>query len=212
MNQVQHLNFDVLIIGGGPAGLACAIKLARLNEEKKTNMSICILEKGVQIGAHILSGCILNPLVLNKLMPDWKTQKSPIITAVKKDKFYWFSQNKHYSMPLPPQMNNHGNFIVSLSKVCAWLSEYAQGLGINIFTGYAAKKCVFDKNGNCIGVETGEFGRKKDLSKSAQYQPGIEIHAKQVVLALQITQFYEEVALLCLVQRLLGRFETKLLL
>lgn len=183
MQQKQNLNFDVLIIGGGPAGLACAIKLAKLNEEKKTNLSICLLEKGGQVGAHILSGCILNPLALNKLIPDWKTQKSPIITEVQKDKFYWFSQKKHYSLPVPPQMHNRGNFIVSLSKVCAWLSEYAQNLNINIFSGYAAKKCIFDKNGNCIGVETGEFGRKKDLTKSEQYQPGIDIYAKQVVLA-----------------------------
>ena len=183
MQKKQSLNFDVLIIGGGPAGLACAIKLAKLNQEKKTNLSICLLEKGSQIGAHILSGCILNPLALNKLIPDWKNQNSPIITEVQKEKFYWFSQKKHYSLPVPPQMRNHGNFIISLSKVCAWLSEYAQSLDINIFSGYAAKKCIFDNHGNCIGVETGEFGRKKDLSKSDQYQPGIDIYANQVVLA-----------------------------
>lgn len=179
MQQNQGLHFDVLIVGGGPAGLACAIKLAQLNR----SISICVLDKGSQIGTHILSGCVLNPIALNQLIPNWKEQNTPIKTRVQTERFYWLTQKNRWRMPVPPQMHNHGNYIISLSKLCVWLAEYAQSLGINIFPGYAAQSAIFDENEVCIGVKTGEMGIRKDFSKNDQYQPGVEIYGKQVVLA-----------------------------
>ena len=183
MQQADSLNFDVLIIGGGPAGLSAAIEIANLNKEKKSNLSVCLLDKGAQIGAHILSGCVLNPCALNQLIPNWKKQNSPIKTQVKNEKFFWFTKKNRYRLPLPPQMNNHNNFMISLSKLCLWLSEYAQNLGVNIISGYAAQKCIFDEKNNCIGITTGEMGKRKDHSKSDQYQPGVNIYARQIIIA-----------------------------
>ena len=135
----NSLQFDILIVGGGPAGLSCAIRLAQLNQNKGQQLSICVLDKGGQIGAHILSGCVLSPRVLDQLIPNWKSLDTPIQTAVKKERFYWMTESTQYRLPVPPQMNNRGNYLISLSQLCQWLGSYAEKQGITIIPGYAAK-------------------------------------------------------------------------
>ena len=183
MTSDNQLSFDIVIIGAGPSGLCSAIRLAQLNQERKTQYSICVLEKGAQVGAHILSGCILNPSGLDKVIPDWREKESPIKTRVQKDRFYWLTKQKAMRLPVPPQMRNKESYIVSLSKVCLWLSQHAESLGVHIIAGYAAQKALFNEKNEVIGIETGEMGRKKDQSKSPQYQPGVKILAKQIMLA-----------------------------
>ena len=179
----DSLQFDVIIVGGGPAGLACAIRLAQLNQEKQQPLSICLLDKGAQIGSHIVSGCVLDPRSLNKLIPDWKNLDTPVQTPVKKERFCWLTHTKSYALPIPPQLKNHGNYLISLSQLCQWLGSYAEKIGITIIPGYAAKTCLFNEAQEVIGIETGEMGVQRDLSHGTQYQPGVKILAKQVVLA-----------------------------
>ena len=183
MTEDAQLSFDVLIIGGGPAGLSTAIQLAQLNKQHNTNLSICVLEKGAEIGAHILSGCVFNPRSLNQLIPNWKSLDTPIKTAVTEDKFYWLTKRYAIRTPVPPQMYNHGNYLISLSKLCRWLGQYAQSLGVTVIAGYAAQKPLYDQQDIFIGIETGEVGRQKNGQKGPRYQAGIPIFAKQTVLA-----------------------------
>lgn len=184
MAQENSLQFDILIVGGGPAGLASAIRLAQLNQKEKKSLTVCVLEKGAKIGAHIISGCVLNPRSLNKLIPNWRDLSTPITTGVKKDKFYYLTQGKAIRCPVPPQMINRGNYMISLSQLCTWLGQYAEQLGITVIPGYAAKDYIYDDNKKEItGVITGEMGRKKDHSKNNQYQPGVKIYAKKTILA-----------------------------
>ena len=179
----QSMRFDVLIVGAGPSGLATAIRLMQEAERLEQTVSVCVLEKGAEVGAHIVSGCVLEPRALDVLLPDWRKQKSPIVTRVKKDTFYALTQDRAIRLPTPPQMYNRGNYIVSLSKVCRWLAEEAERLGVVIIPGYAAAKPLFNKEGAVEGVQTGDMGRLKDGSEGPSFEPGTAIFAKHTVLA-----------------------------
>jgi electron-transferring-flavoprotein dehydrogenase len=172
------MDFDVIIVGAGPAGLSAAIRLAQAN----INLQICVLEKGIEVGAHILSGAVLEPRALNELLPDWRNLDAPVHTAATDDEFVLLTEQKSFRLPTPPPMNNHGNYIISLGLLCRWLAQQSENLGVNIFPGFAATEILFEGNAVC-GVATGDKGVKKNGEHSELYQPGIELRAKQTFFA-----------------------------
>jgi electron-transferring-flavoprotein dehydrogenase len=180
--QREQMTFDVVIVGAGPAGLSTAIRLKQLAAAANTELSVCILEKGAEVGAHIISGAVIEPHALNELIPDWKEKGAPLNTSATEDYFYFLTEKSKFRLPTPPQMQNHGNYIVSLSNFCRWLGEQAMQMGIDIFPGFAATELLFDGE-RVIGVATGDMGRDKSGQPGNQFQQGIEIHAKQVILA-----------------------------
>ena len=182
MNR-EKMNFDVLIIGAGPSGLSAGIKLAQLAKQNNKKLNICIVEKGSEVGAHILSGAVLDPQSLNELIPTWRKKKSPLITEAKTDQFLLFTKNSSYKLPTPPQMRNDGNYIISLGNFCRWLAKEAEELGINIFPGFAATKVLFAENNNVIGIRTGDLGIGKDGKKLENFQMGYDLFAKQTIFA-----------------------------
>ena len=136
----ESMEYDVVIVGAGPAGLSTAIKLRQLCLEKQSDISVCVIEKGSEVGAHILSGAVLEPRALNELFPDWKERGAPLNTPVTNDQFLFLTQNNSFKLPTPPQMNNHGNFIISLGNLCRWLAEQAEALGVEIYPGLPHRK------------------------------------------------------------------------
>lgn len=181
--MTERMHFDIVIVGAGPSGLSAAIRLGQLNQSSSKPLSVCVLEKASEIGGHIISGNVLEPRALDTLIPDWRKQNTPIQTPAKKDRFYLLTPKSSIRLPVPPQLNNHGNYIISLSKTCRWLAEEAEKLGITIIPGYAVTSGIYNKNQQMIGVKTGDMGIKKDGSPSENHQPGIEITANQVILA-----------------------------
>ncbi|MFN7710679.1 MAG: electron transfer flavoprotein-ubiquinone oxidoreductase [Holosporales bacterium] len=177
------LNFDVVIVGAGPAGLSAAIRLKQRAQESGTELSICVLEKGSEVGAHILSGAVLEPRALNELLPDWASRGAPLTTPAKKDQFLFLTQEKAFKFPTPPQMHNRGNYIISLGNFCRWLGQQAEALGVEIYPGFAVAKALFDDANQVIGVETAPMGIGKDGATTPHYQPGVQILAKHVIFA-----------------------------
>lgn len=179
----EVMEYDVVIIGAGPAGLSCAIRLKQLSLEKGLDVSICVLEKGSEIGAHSLSGAVFEPRALNELIPDWKDRGAPLNTPATSDAFYFLTKKSSFRFPTPPQMHNKGNYIISLGLFVRWLGEQALQLGVEIFPGFAASEILYDENGSVIGVATGDMGLKRDGTHGDSFQPGVEIHARQSVFA-----------------------------
>lgn len=178
----ESMDFDVVIIGAGPAGLSAAIRLAQLGQQHNQQLNICILEKGADVSAQILSGAVLEPRALSELISDWQSKNAPLTTPATQDQFLLFTEQKSYRLPTPPQMHNQGNYIISLGKFCRWLAEQAEGLGVNIFPGFAATEIIYDHD-KVIGIITGDKGIDKHGNKTALYQAGMELRAKQVFFA-----------------------------
>ncbi|MEZ0262602.1 MAG: electron transfer flavoprotein-ubiquinone oxidoreductase [Alphaproteobacteria bacterium] len=173
------MNYDVVIVGAGPAGLSAAIRLKQLKPE----LTVCVLEKGSEVGAHLMSGGVLEPRALNELIPDWKDKGAPLTAAVTKDKFLFLTATRAFRLPTPPQMHNKGNYIFSIGIFGKWLAEQAQALGVEIYAGFAAAEVLYNDDGSVKGVATGDMGIGKNGEPTAAFQRGMELHAKQTVLA-----------------------------
>ncbi|MEC8086963.1 MAG: electron transfer flavoprotein-ubiquinone oxidoreductase [Pseudomonadota bacterium] len=179
----ESMEFDVVIVGAGPSGLASAIRLRQLAEEKKQDISVCVIEKGSEVGAHILSGAVMEPRALNELFPDWKQRGAPLHTLVEEDRFLLLGKSAAWRLPTPPQMKNDGNYIVSLGNFCRWLGEQAELAGVEIYPGFSASEILYDDLGKVKGVATGDMGIGKNGEKTSNYQRGIELYAKQTIFA-----------------------------
>src|SRR5262245_63158765 len=177
----EGMGFDGVVGGAGPAGLAAASRLKQLAPD----MSVVVVEKGSEVGAHILSGAVIDPVGLDRLLPEWRSEDTPIRTPVRDDRFYWLGAAGALRLPnfiLPPLMSNHGNFVVSLGNVCRWLAGKAEGLGVGIYPGFAAAQQLYGTNGEVVGVATGDMGIGKDGKPKDSLTRGMEQRAKYTVL------------------------------
>ncbi|MFN5099092.1 MAG: electron transfer flavoprotein-ubiquinone oxidoreductase [Burkholderiaceae bacterium] len=182
----EAMDYDVVIIGAGPAGLSSAIRLKQLAEQQGRELSVCVLEKGSEPGAHILSGAVMDPTAMHELFPDWQTRGAPLNTPVAEDRFLFLTENSAYATPnwlLPACFKNHGNYIVSLGNVVRWLAQQAEALGVEIFPGFAAAELLFDEQGAVTGVATGNMGVGKDGAPTADFQLGMALNAKYTLFA-----------------------------
>ncbi len=178
----EVMEYDVVIVGAGPSGLAAAIRLKQLAEAAGTELSVCVLEKGSEVGAHILSGAVIEPRALDEFLPDWKERGAPLHTPAGDDKFLFLTETRAFRLPTPPQMKNHGNYIVSLGNVCRWLAEQAEAMGVEIYPGFAAAEVLYGEDGAVVGVATGDMGIGRDGAKKPDYQPGMELRAQVTLL------------------------------
>src|SRR3954467_11819347 len=179
----ESMEYDVVIVGAGPAGLAAAIRLKQLAAERGAEVSVCVLEKGSEVGAHILSGACLEPRALEELLPDWRDLGAPLDTPAVEDRFLYLTETKSYRLPTPPPMHNAGNYIVSLGDVVRWLGQQAEAQGVEIYPGFAAAELLYDGAGRVCGVATGDMGVTKSGEEGPNFQPGMELHARLTLLA-----------------------------
>ncbi|MBM3548686.1 MAG: electron transfer flavoprotein-ubiquinone oxidoreductase [Alphaproteobacteria bacterium] len=178
----ERMEYDVVVVGAGPSGLAAAIRLKQLSAEAGREVSVCVIEKGSEVGAHILSGAVMEPRALNELIPDWKEKGAPLNTPALEDRFLLLTKRRAWRLPTPPQMNNHGNYIVSLGNVVRWLGSQAEGLGVEIYPGFAAAEVLYE-DGRVVGVATGDQGIGKNGKKTSSYTEGVELRARFTLFA-----------------------------
>ena len=186
MSERESMQYDVVIVGAGPAGLSAAIRLKQLATQAGQDLSVCILEKGSEVGAHILSGAVVDPIALNELIPDWKDKGAPLTVPVSENHHWVLTRTGKWGMPhafLPPFMRNKGTYTLSLGNLCRWLASQAEELGVEIFPGFPAAEILYNEDGSVNGVATGDMGVARDGSPRTDYQPGIELHARYTFLA-----------------------------
>ncbi|HPD82937.1 MAG TPA: electron transfer flavoprotein-ubiquinone oxidoreductase [Alphaproteobacteria bacterium] len=177
----EAMEYDVVIVGAGPAGLSCAIRLKQLAQETGKELTVCVLEKGSEVGAHLMSGAIFETRALHELIPDWKAKGAPLRCEAKKDQFFFLTKNGAIRLINPPQMNNHGNYIISLGELGRWLAAQAEQLGVEIFPGFAAAEILYNEKQEVIGVATGDMGLNKQGEKTDMFEAGVELHARQTI-------------------------------
>src|SRR5258708_5099453 len=181
--QRETMEYDVVIVGAGPSGLAAGIRLKQLAAASAREIAVCVIEKGSEVGAHILSGAVFEPRALDELLPDWKERGAPLITPAAEDRFVLLTATKAIRLPTPPQMNNHGNYIISLGNLCRWLAGQAEALGVEIHPGLAGAEAPYEEAGGGGGVATGRMGMGKDGKPTDDVQAGVELIGTETLFA-----------------------------